>query len=61
MKKILTFGFILAAASAFTACSPATNESGTTSDQMEIDTTAIEADTAVTLDPDTTLYHDMAI
>ncbi len=61
MKKIMTFGFILAATSAFTACSPATNESGTTLDQMEIDTTTLEADTAVTLDPDTTLYHEMTI
>jgi len=63
MKKTIKLILVAFALTAFTACG---NQDGTTTDQTEtgVETAEgvnsdIEADTAITLDPDTTIYHDM--
>lgn len=58
MKKVLKITLVAFSLAAFTACG--NEEDNRTADQVEMGT-EIEIDTAVTQDPDTTTYHDMAL
>ncbi|MBF9255126.1 hypothetical protein I2I11_17640 [Pontibacter sp. 172403-2] len=65
MKKIMKLSLLVFLLTAFTACG---SQNGNTAEQAgtgaEADTTlnsTIDADTSVTLDPDTALYHDMTL
>ncbi|MFD3003242.1 hypothetical protein ACFS7Z_22965 [Pontibacter toksunensis] len=58
MKKVLTITLVAYALAAFTACG--NEEDDRTTEQVEAGT-EIEIDTAITQDPDTTTYHDMAL
>ena len=64
MKKTLMIAFAALALTSFTACG---NESNRTTEALEAEEgtdtgiTPTEADTSITLDPDTTTEHEMAL
>ncbi|WP_162056088.1 hypothetical protein [Pontibacter pamirensis] len=62
MKKALSLTLLALVFAVFTACG--NQEDNRAANQVETGTdinSDIEADTAITLDPDTTTYHDMTL